>query len=163
MITPQSVTLGAAYDWSDRLKLLSQLVWTRYKDFERGDNDFEITKELDGPLVSNTRNRARFGVALEYEVKPGHYFRAGFTQGKAMIEDEALKPTFFDHDSDMIMAGYEVDMGGWRLGGTAGYANLKKRKVSSAENTHFPGTYETDLSVTVGLILTWELDSRQTD
>ena len=163
MITPQSVTIGVAYDWSDRLKLLSQVVWTRYKDFERGDNDFEITRELDGPLVSNTRNRSRFGVALEYEVKPGHYFRAGFTQGKAMIEDEALKPTFFDHDSDMIMAGYEVDMGGWRLGGNAGYAKLKNRKVSSAENTHFPGTYETDISVTVGLILTWELNSRQTD
>ena len=69
MITPQSVTLGAAYDWSDRLRLLSQVVWTRYKDFERGDRAFEITTQLDGPLVSHARNRARLGVAFEYDVK----------------------------------------------------------------------------------------------
>jgi len=158
MITPQSVTLGAAYDWSDRLRLLSQVVWTRYKDFERGDREFEITTQLDGPLVSNARNRARLGVAFEYEVKPGHHFRAGFTQGKAMIEDDALTPTLFDHDNDMIMAGYEIDMGGWRLGVTGGYAWLKSRKVSIAENPYFPGVYKSETPLSVGLRVTWDLD-----
>ncbi len=158
MITPQSVTLGAAYDWSDRLRLLSQVVWTRYEDFERGEKEFEVTTQLDGPVISNTRNRTRLGVALEYQVKPGHYFRAGFTQGKAMIEDEALTPTLFDHDNDMLMLGYEVDRGGWRLGVSGGFATFKSRKVSAAENPYFPGVYKSETPFSVGLRFTRSVD-----
>ena len=158
MITPQNITLGVAYDYSERLRLLSQVVWTRYEDFERGEKKFELTKQLNGPLLSNTRNRVRVGLALEYEVKPGHYFRAGYTRGKAMIEDEALSPTLFDVDNDMLMTGYEIDNGGWRLGFTAGYTKNKPRTISVDENPYFPGTYKDQTPISFAIRATWDVD-----
>lgn len=158
MITPQNLTVGVAYDYSDRLRLLGQVGWTRYEDFERGEKKFETTKQLDGPLFLNTSNRVRVGLAFEYQVQPGHYLRAGYTRGDAMIEDESLTPTSFDADNDMLMAGYEIDMESWRLGFTAGYTKNEPRTVSAADNPYFPGTYKDQTPISFAFRVTWNLD-----
>ena len=158
LITPQRLTAGWAYHPSSQLRLLGQVAWTRYEDFERSEIEFEKTTPLDGKTIRKTSNRTRWGVAMEYELLPNHVFRAGFTQGKAMLADEAVTPTFYDHDNDMVMAGYEIDFGTWRLGFTTGYAWNEDREISVGENPNFPGTYESNIPVSVGVRFIRELD-----
>ncbi|CAG4883900.1 conserved protein of unknown function [Georgfuchsia toluolica] len=164
-VSPQSITAGLAYQSSEKLRLLSQLVWTRYTDFERARVEFHKTAALNGPLLSSTTNRVRWGVAMEYEFIPRHTLRAGFTSEKPMIADSAVSPMMFDHDDDMLMAGYERDFDTWRLGFSAGYMWIKSRQISVADNPNFPGTYKsssiqaygTSSPISVGARVTWKV------
>lgn len=155
-VSPQSIAAGLAYQPAENLKLLGQLTWTRYTDFERGDIQFHQTTALNSPILSRAINRVRWGVAMEYELIPRHTFRAGFSHSKAMIPDEALSPMMYDHDNDMIMAGYEVDFDTWRLGFTTGYAKNKERNVSMADNPMFPGTYKSTSPLSLGVRVIWQ-------
>jgi long-subunit fatty acid transport protein len=157
-VTPQNVTGGVAYQWSKQLRLLGQLRWIRYEDFERGDLEFEETTALDQPVMAHTRNRIRWGVALEYELVPNSMLRAGYTEGKAMIEDDAMMPIMFDLDNKMIMLGYEIDYGKFMVGFTTGYMHLETRRVSEEDNMMAPGRYTSDSDVSAGVRVTWKLD-----
>ncbi len=154
-VSPQSITAGLAYQYNEKLKLLSQVAWTRYKDFERGTIEFHETTALNSAMLSSATNRARWGVAMEYQFLPRHVFRAGFTSSKAMIPDSAVSPMMYDHDNDMIMAGYETDFETWRLGFTTGYAKNVGRNVSVADNPMFPGRYRSKSPVSVGVRVAW--------
>ncbi len=155
-VSPQSITAGLAYQPTAQLRLLSQVAWTRYTDMERGTIEFRTTTALNSPVLSNAENRVRWGVAMEYEFIPHHTFRTGFTRSKAMIPDNALSPMMYDHDNDMVMAGYEVDLGTCRLGLTTGYARNKDRHVSAADNPMFPGTYKSTSPLSFGVRVIWE-------
>lgn len=156
-VSPQSITAGLAYQSSKKLRLLSQVVWTRYEDFERGRIEFHKTTALNSPMLSSTTNRVRWGVAMEYEFIPGHTFRTGFTHSKAMITDSAVSPMMYDNDNDMVMAGYEVDFDTWRLGFTTGYVRNKDRQISVADNPNFPGTYKSSMPISPGVRVTWKV------
>jgi long-subunit fatty acid transport protein len=160
-VTPQNVTGGVAYQWSDKLRLLGQLRWIRYEDFERGDLEFEETTELDQPVMAHTRNRIRWGVGAEYQLVPNSTIRAGYTEGKAMIEDDAMMPIMFDLDNRMVMLGYEIDYGAFMVGFTTGYMHLKTRRVSAEDNMMAPGRYTSDSDVSAGVRVTWKLDRRR--
>lgn len=160
-VTPQSITGGVAYQWSKELRLLGQLRWIRYEDFERGDLEFEETTELNQPVMAHTRDRIRWGVAAEYELVPNSMIRAGYTEGKAMIEDDAMMPIMFDLDNKMIMLGYEIDYGKFMVGFTTGYMHLKTRRVSEEDNMMTPGRYTSDSDVSAGVRVTWKFDQRR--
>lgn len=160
-VTPQNVTAGAAYQWSKQLRLLGQLRWIRYEDFERGDLEFDETTALDQPVMAHTRNRTRWGLALEYELVPNSTLRAGYTEGKAMIEDDAMMPIMFDLDNRMIMLGYEIDYGRFMVGFTTGYMYLKTRSIDEEENMMAPGRYTSDSDVSAGVRVTWKLDRKR--
>lgn len=157
-VSPQSVYAGAAYRWSERLRVMGQLVWTGYEDFERGDVEFEQTTALNQPVMMNTRDRTRWGFGFEYQVFPNSVLRGGYTQSQAMIEDDALMPVMFDHDNKMVMLGYEIDYGQVMLGFTTGYMHLDTRNVSADVNPMFPGRYASDSDLSAGVRLTWKLD-----
>lgn len=157
-VTPQNVTGGVAYQWTDKLRVMGQLRWIRYEDFERGDLEFDETTALDQPVMSHTRNRIRWGVATEYQLVPNSTLRAGYTEGKAMMEDDALMPIMFDLDNKMIMLGYEIDYGKFMVGFTTGYMHLKTRRVSAEDNMMAPGRYTSDSDVSAGVRVTWKLD-----
>ena len=95
---------------------------------------------------------------MEYELVPNSMFRAGYTEGKAMIGDDALMPIMFDLDNKMIMLGYEIDYGKFMVGFTTGYMHLKTRRVSEEENMMAPGRYTSDSDVSAGVRVTWKLD-----
>lgn len=154
-VSPQSITAGLAYQPSAEWRLLSQVGWTRYTDMERGTIDFHTTTALNSPVLGSATNRVRWGVAMEYEFLRGHTFRAGFTRSKAMIPDSSVSPMMYDHDNDMLMAGYEVDLGECRLGLTTGYARNKDRHVSAADNPMFPGTYRSTSPISFGFRVIW--------
>lgn len=160
-VSPQSVYAGAAYQWSKHLRLMGQVVWTQYEDFERGDVEFEQTTALNQPVMMNTTNRARWGIAFEYQVFPNSYLRGGYTQSQAMIEDDALMPVMFDHDNKMVMLGYEIDYGQVMLGFTTGYMHLETRNVGADVNPMFPGRYASDSDLSAGVRLTWKLDRKK--
>lgn len=160
LITPQSVTGGGAYQWSKRLRLLGQVRWTRYEDFERGDLKFDETPLLNQPVMGHTHDRVRWGLGMEFETFPNSYLRAGYTQGEAMIADDALMPIMFDHDDKMVMLGYEIDYGKLMLGFTTGYMHLATRSVSAEQNPMFPGRYASDSDLSAGVRLTWKLGGR---
>lgn len=157
-VTPQNVTGGVAYQWSDNLRLHGQLRWIRYEDFERGDLEFDKTSELDQPVMAHTRNRIRWGVAAEYQLVPNSMIRAGYTEGKAMMEDDAMMPIMFDLDNKMIMLGYEIDYGKFMVGFTTGYMHLKTRRIKAEDNMMAPGRYSSDSEVTAGMRVTWKFD-----
>lgn len=156
-VSPQSVYGGVAYQWTERLKVMGQVVWSRYEDFERGDIEFEQTPMLNQPVMMNTTNRSRWGFGVEYQVFPNSYLRGGYTQSKAMIEDDSMMPMMFDHDNKMVMLGYEIDYGRIMLGFTTGYMHLKSRHVSADVNPMFPGRYASDSDLSAGVRLTWKL------
>jgi long-subunit fatty acid transport protein len=155
-VSPQSITAGLAYQPADKLRLLGQLVWTRYTEFEQSLLEFHQSTMLTMPLVSKATNRLRLGAALEYEFIPKHTFRTGFTHSKAMIADSAVSPMMYDHDNDMIMAGYEMDFDTWRLGFSTGYLKNKDRTISVAANPNYPGTYKSSSPVSVGVRVIWQ-------
>lgn len=157
-VTPQNLTGGVAYQWSKQLRLMGQLRWIRYEDFERGDLEFDKTTALDQPVMAHTRDRIRWGLAMEYELVPNSMLRAGYTEGKAMIEDDAMMPIMFDLDNKMLMLGYEIDYGKFMVGFTTGYMFLKTRRIDEDENMMAPGRYTSDSEVSAGLRVTWKLD-----
>lgn len=156
-VTPASLFGGFAYRWSDNLNLMAQIQWTSYKDFEKGDVEFQTSTALNGPTISNTHDRTRWAVAAEYKVVENSTFRIGYTVGEAMIDDSAVRPNLFDHDNHMIMVGYEIDYGKFMVGFTTGYADLKTRNISASQNANFPGRYDSDSDVSGGFRVTWKL------
>lgn len=156
-VTPASLMGGAAFAWSDKLNLMAQLQWTQYEDFERGDVEFETTTALNGPTISDTHDRLRWAVAVEYALVENSTLRIGYTVGKAMIDDSAVRPNLFDHDNHMIMAGYEIEYETFKLGFTTGYVDLKTRNVDASQNAFFPGRYDSDSDVSGGFRVTWKL------
>lgn len=157
LITPQALTGGAAFQWTKRVRVMGQLNWTEYQQFERGDVEFDTSSMMDGPVIASARNRIRWGMGLEFEVRPGSMLRAGFTTGKAMIEDNSMSPMMFDNDNTMFMAGYEIDYGDFMVGFNGGYLDLKPRTVDAADNPYFAGTYDGDADVAYGIRVTWKL------
>lgn len=158
LVTPRKLAGGAAYQWTDKLRVMGQLGWTWYEDFEDGKIEFHTSNMLNQPPIADATNRLRWGAGLEYEVVPGSTLRASYTQGKAMIDDSALKPNMFDHDNKMIMAGYEIDYGKVMTGFTIGYMELRSREVDSTTNPYFPGHYSSHSDISLGIHVTWKLD-----
>lgn len=156
-VTPEAIFGGVAYQWSKKLNLMAQVQWTSYEDFERGDIEFSETSALSGPTFGNTRDRARWGWGMEYEVVPNSILRAGYTVGQAMVEDDSVRPNLFDHDNHMLMLGYEIKYDSVNIGFTTGYMDLKDRNISAARNPAFPGKYSSDSKVTAGFRITWKL------
>lgn len=157
-VTPQSVSVGSALRWSKRLRLLAQLRWTDYAQFEDGDIEFKTASMMNMPVIADARSGVHWGIAAEYQVFPGSWLRGGFTVGKAMIEDSAVAPNMFDHDSKMAMLGYEIAYGRIMVGFTAGFVWLESRTIDPATNPYFPGHYDTqDTIFAGGARVTWNL------
>lgn len=160
-VTPQMLLGGVAFKWSERLNLMGQLSYMRFKDFESGEVEFEKSTALNQPVMSDTNNRVRWGVGLEYITVPNSVFRIGYTESKASLSDAGMRPMMFDNDNRMLMAGYEIDHGTLMVGFNAGLTSLKTRNISAQENPAFPGRYGGDAKISVGLRFTWKLQSRR--
>ena len=156
-ITPAAVFGGIAYRWNEKLNFMAQIQWTQYQDFERGDLEFQTSTALKGPTISDTHNRARWAVGMEYEVVENSTLRIGYTVGRAMIDNSALRPNLFDHDNHMLMVGYEIEYEKFMVGFTTGYVDLETRNVDASQNAFFPGRYDSDSDVSGGFRVTWKL------
>lgn len=156
LITPQRVTVGVAYEWRPDLRVMAQARWTDYNDFERGDVDFEETSSLDQPFIPDAKPRIRWGFALEHEVVPNSWLRAGFSYESWMIERSSLRPYFSDYRDIGLKAGYEIRYETISLGFNVGYNHLTDRSVDPATNPVAPGDYraENDMAV-AGFMITW--------
>ena len=157
-VTPQYLTTGLAWWLSKDFRLMANLRWTDYEDFEEGEFESKQFPALNGPLMSKTHNRTRWGIAFEYRILPRSWLRAGYTQGRAMIDDSAVRPNMFDNDNKMLMLGYEIEYSDLMVGFTFGLATQDVRKVSANENPNFSGRYESaDTVFNAGARVTWRL------
>lgn len=153
--TPQNVTAGVAYWWSDKTRVMAQMKWTDYNDFERGEVEFEDTAALDQPFIADTKNRIRWGLGLEHEVVPDSWLRVSFSYEPWMIERSSLRPYLFDTRDLMLMAGYEIRYETLSLGFIGGYATATERSVNASQNPVTPGDYGADNDVMAGFRITW--------
>ena len=160
-VTPQMLMGGVAYQWSERLNLMGQLSWMRFNDFEHGEVKFEKSPLLNQPVMTNTQNRVRWGVGLEFLTVPNSMLRIGYTESKAALSDAGMRPMMFDNDNRMLMAGYEIDYGTLMLGFNVGLTTLATRNVSAQDNPAFPGRYAADADMSAGIRVTWKLQNRR--
>lgn len=153
--TPQSVTAGAAFQWTPKTNLLAQMKWTDYGQFENGDIKWDKTTALNQPFIGSARSRIRWGLGLEHEVVPNSFLRLSFSYEPWMIDRVAVRPYLFDTRDFMLMAGYEIRYETLSLGFIGGYSTSTDRTISDAENGLAPGTYGTENDVMAGFRLTW--------
>ncbi len=153
--TPQTIFLGLARQYSDKLLLSVQSAWTYYPDFEKGKYEFKNNPALNQPFIADARPTVRWTAGLEYAVREWAWLRAGVSYEPWMIEASALRPTLYDSSDFMLMLGLGVNLKPWQVDMQLGLGKGEDRVVTEADQTFFPGRYQLESGIGGGITATY--------
>jgi long-chain fatty acid transport protein len=107
---PAQITIGVAYDVTDKLTLLGDWQWVRWSVFDTLTINFDNAATPTITLVENYNNTNAFRFGAEYALNPGWTFRGGYLHHGAATPDETVTPLLPESARNEVTAGVGIDL-----------------------------------------------------
>lgn len=141
---PQTVSLGVAYDVSDRWRVISQVDWINWSDsFDTLDiqlangnnadiNGFLGTDQIADSAPLNWRDRLVYRAGVEFAASESIALRAGYAYGANPIRNEYLTPMSAAILEHTVTGGAEWRCGRWTIGAAYQYSFPSEANVGTS-------------------------------
>ncbi len=107
---PDQITIGVAYDVTEKLTLLGDWQWVHWAVFDTIAVDFDNAATPDLTIVENYRNTNAFRFGVEYLLNPRWTLRGGYLHHTAAAPDETVTPLLPESSRNEYTVGVGLDL-----------------------------------------------------
>ncbi len=162
-VTPASAQAGAIFDATDRLSVMTSVVFTRWSEFEGVTATFANPAQPPEILTQDWDDSWAFSVGAEYDVTKAVRIRAGVMYDDSPVNGAFASPRIPDEDRFWVNAGLSYDIQkNLTVDGGIGFVfvdDLSIDNASTLPENLFRGDLTTEFDTT-GLILSLRLNYR---